>query len=177
MRGSPVMMWVRGIARVCERTALLPLVALAIELLALLIEFNYPLDPSAQLLLVGVAAAACSVALMGSVLLFRRRMFVSAFCSFVSVFCIVVGIGAVVPTPGTLLPAPPYGSVFLRIAHHPMSVNINKLDKDIAREVRNHRLFDPQFAAAQVPEPSTWALLALGGVALLDRRRMRRRSP
>lgn len=176
MRGNPAMMRVQGIARVSERTALLLPVALAIELLALLIEHDYPLDPSAQLLLVGVAAAACLVTLMGSVLLFRRQMFASVLCIFVSVFCIVVAIGAVVPTSSTPLPAPPHGWVFLRTAPRPMSVNIKKLDKDVAREVHKHRLFDPQFAAAQIPEPSTWALLALSGVALLGSGRMRRRS-
>jgi hypothetical protein len=177
MRGNPAMMRVQGIARVSGRTALLPPVALAIELLALLIEHDYPLDLSAQLLLVGVAAAACLVTLMGSVLLFRRQVFVSVLCICVSVFCIVVGSGAVVPTPGTPLPAPPHGWVFLRSAHRPMSVNIKKLDEVIAREVRNRRLFDPQFAAAQVPEPSTWSLLMMGVVAFLGTRRLRRRSP
>jgi hypothetical protein len=176
MRGNPALMREQGTARVSERAALLPPVALAIEFLVLLIEHDYPLAPSAQFLLVGVAAAACLVTVIASVLLFRRQVFVSVLCILVSVYCIVVGFCAVELVPSTPLPAPQHDWVLSRTAHRPMSVNIKKLNEAMAREVRQRRLFDPQFVATQVPEPSTWSLLVLGGVAFLGSRRLRRRS-
>ena len=176
MRGDPALMREQGIAKVCERAILLPSVALAIEFLALLVAHDYPLAPPARFLLLGVAAAACLVAVISSVRLFRQRAFVSVLCLLVSVYCLVVGSCALIPIPGTPSPAPPHDRVFLRIARRPTSVNIKKLDHAIAREVGKRRLFDPQFAATQVPEPSTWSLLVLGGVAYLASRRLRRRS-
>lgn len=176
MRGYPALMRVQKIARVCERTALLPLVALVIELLALLLACNSPFDPSTQLLLVGIAAAACLVTLIGSVLWFRRQVYLSVLCILASVSCILVASFTVVPIPGTSLPAPQHDWAFLRIARRPMSVDIKMLDKSVARETGKRRLFDPQLGAAQVPEPAAWSLVVLGGVALLRSRRLRRRS-
>jgi hypothetical protein len=68
-----------------------PPVALAIELLALLIMHDYPFGPSVAYLLIAVATVACLVALVGSVFLFRQQVIVS-------VFCILVSMSAVVPT-------------------------------------------------------------------------------
>jgi hypothetical protein len=167
-------MRVQEIARVCERIALLPLVALAIELLALLRAYDSTLTPTARLLLVGIAAAAFLVTLIRSVRLLKQQRLVSVLCIAVSVFCIVVGVGAIVPVPGISLTTPQHGWAFLRTAHRSMPLNIKKLDKDIASEVHKHLLSDPQSVAAQVPEPSVWVLLALAGVALVGSRRLRR---
>ncbi|HUJ10441.1 MAG TPA: hypothetical protein VL171_10470 [Verrucomicrobiae bacterium] len=69
----------------------IPLVALSIELLAMLLVQGCVLGVSGSYALIGVATAACLVSLIGSVALFRQQVVVS-------IFCILVSMSAVFPT-------------------------------------------------------------------------------
>ena len=161
----------QGIGRVSEKVALLPPIALAIDLLALL--FHHPLAPVTRLLLFGVAATACWALLIRSALSRRWQVFSSALCILVSTLCICAGVLAI-PAAGTRSPDLRDGWGVFGTAHRRAVLNAAKLDSAIVREVGKRQVLDPQFAASRVPEPATWLVLTFGTVALFGCRRLRR---